>query len=112
MQVRRRLAASLVVLLFVVAETFALAPQLHGCLSAGAGVDYAATGRVVLAGHVLLARQDECPACHIASLAMVAQSGPPLAAPLLRTAPQALSPAPRACWRTLDRSCSRAPPRS
>jgi hypothetical protein len=90
---RPRRTALLVCVLFLAAEIFALAPQLHAHSSSAAG----------------LSAHNECPACRVASLVMVAQGRPPLALP--RLAQPAAAPVERRCWLTLDRPCGRAPPR-
>jgi hypothetical protein len=124
MSIRRsRIAALLVGLLFVVTETLAFTPQLHGCAkgfaerSPGAGnaLESGVRGSLSAGTSAELSEsansQGECPLCRIATLAMVAQGGPPLLVPLPRPAEVASAPAARSCWLTLDRSCSRAPPR-
>ncbi|HVR09875.1 MAG TPA: hypothetical protein VMW75_17660 [Thermoanaerobaculia bacterium] len=90
-----RRAALLVSVLFLAAEIFAFAPQLHAHPASSAG----------------LAASDECPACRVASLVVVAQAGLPLAVPLPRPAQAVPVPGERHCWLTLDRACGRAPPR-
>jgi hypothetical protein len=115
MPVRRpRRAALLVCVLFLAAEIFAFAPLLHahcGLLSGSAGA-MAPGFRGPLRGVAPAPpAQDECPACRIASLVMVAQGRPPLALPLPRLAQAAGAPAEHRCWLTLDRPCGRAPPR-
>lgn len=131
MPVRRpRRAALLVCLLFLAAEIFAFAPLLHGDRCSllvkggeggerGEGVERVASGADTAAGSSGTLRgaapaspaQDECPACRIASLVLVAQGRPPLVLPLPRLAQAAGAPAERRCWLTLDRACGRAPPR-
>jgi len=118
MPVRRpRRAALLVCLLFLAAEIFAFAPLLHGqcCVLAesvgsAAGTAAGSSGPLRSAAPAIPA-QDECPACRIASLVLVAQGRPPLVLPLPRLAQAAGAPAERGCWLTLDRACGRAPPR-
>jgi hypothetical protein len=85
----------LVSVLFLAAEAFAFAPQLHAHSSTSPG----------------LSLHNECPACQVASLVMVAQGRPPLALPLPRLAQRAVAQAELRCWLTLDRACGRAPPR-
>lgn len=132
MQVPRpRLAALLVSVLFLAAELFAFAPLLHPqpCCAAGTVAADSAlavparpsdTAGVAAAGVRGPSRgmapappaQGECPACRIASLAMVAQEWAPLAMPLPRPVQASVAPSGRSCWRTLDRACGRAPPRA
>jgi hypothetical protein len=117
MPVRRpRRAALLVCLLFLAAEIFAFAPLLHGqcCVLAGSAAGAAVGSSGPLRSAVTAKAtpaQDECPACRIASLVLVAQGRPPLVLPLPRLAQAAGAPAERRCWLTLDRACGRAPPR-
>jgi hypothetical protein len=120
MSVRRpRLAALLIGLLFVATETFAFAPQLHGCLSttlsqpSKASLSAAAQGTTStpsLSPSTNASTQDECPVCRIASLVMVAQNGSPLALPLPRSCEVAGASVQHDSWLTLDSTCSRAPP--
>jgi len=104
----------MVCVLFLAAEIFAFAPLLHGqcCVLArsAAGTAPGSSGPLRSAAPATPA-QDECPACRIASLVMVAQGRPPLILPLPRLAQAAGAPAERRCWLTLDRACGRAPPR-
>ena len=120
---RPRRAALLVCLLFLAAEIFAFAPLLHahcgllagsvgsvGSVGSAAGTAAGSSGPLRSAAPATPA-QDECPACRIASLVMVAQGRPPLILPLPRLAEAAAAPTERHCWLTLDRACGRAPPR-
>lgn len=120
---RPRRAALLVCVLFLAAEIFAFAPLLHGHCSlllgsvgsVGSAAGTAAGFRgplrsAVTATATATPAQDECPACRIASLVMVAQGRPPLILPLPRLAQAAGAPTERRCWLTLDRACGRAPP--
>jgi len=114
---RPRRTVLLVCLLFLAAEIFAFAPLLHahcsllsGSVGSAAGTAAGSSGPLRSAAPATPA-QDECPACRIASLVMVAQGRPPLILPLPRLAEAAGAPAERRCWLTLDRACGRAPPR-
>ncbi|HEY6322022.1 MAG TPA: hypothetical protein VJA16_10740 [Thermoanaerobaculia bacterium] len=120
---RPRRAALLVCVLFLAAELFAFAPLLHahcsllagsvgsvGSVGSAAGTAAGSSGPLRGAAPASPA-QDECPACRIASLVMVAQGRPPLILPLPRLAEAAGAPTERRCWLTLDRACGRAPPR-
>lgn len=115
MPVRRpRRAALLVCVLFLAAEIFAFAPLLHahcGLLAGSAGATAPGLRGPLRGVAPAPPAQDECPACRIASLAMVAQGRPPLALPLPRLAQAAGASGERRCWLTLDRPCGRAPPR-
>jgi hypothetical protein len=129
---RRR--ALLVCALFLAAEIFAYAPQLHAHAAralrpdaaagatrqAAAGANGQARGAAPGAPGAAAMRTgsgarhpaEECPACRIASLVMVAQGRPPLSLPLPRPAAAAVTPAQRPCSRSLDIACGRAPPRA
>jgi hypothetical protein len=110
-------AALLVCVLFLAAEIFAFAPLLHahcglqvGSVGSVAGTAAGSSGPLRSAAPAPPAR-DECPACRIASMVMVAQGRPPLVLSLPRLAQAAGAPTERRCWLTLDRACGRAPPR-
>jgi hypothetical protein len=125
---RRR--ALLVCALFLAAEIFAFAPQLHAhaaqalrpdaaaCVggaadhAAASGASPAGAWRIWRAGTGTHHPAEECPACRIASLVMVAQGHPPLSLPLPRPAAAAVAPAQRRCSRSLDTAGGRAPPRA
>jgi hypothetical protein len=105
-----RRAALVVCVLFLAAEIFAFAPLLHahcGLLAGSAAAGAPDSSELLRGGAPVSPAQNECPACRIASLVMVAQGRPPLVLPLPRLVAAAAAPAERSCWLTLDR----APPR-
>lgn len=115
-----RSAARLVLLVVLVAEIFAFVPQWHGCemgaWPAGPASGPAASARGaaaapgVRAAHGARTAEQDCPACRLASLAMVLAGTLPLVVSLPRGAGAALAPLCGGRGPAADRPCGRAPP--
>jgi hypothetical protein len=122
----RRLAAYLLCLVVAAAEIFGFLPSLHECVrhsaavatapaAAGdthvAAVPTAPDGQPVrLRGRQVAPPAEDCPACRLLGLVLVASRTQPVAAPLPRQAPPFVAaPAPCLALRQ-DRACGRAPP--
>ncbi len=119
----RRLAAYLLCLIVAAAEIFGFLPSLHECVrhSAALATTPAAAGdtRVAaapaagparLGGRQIAPPAEDCPACRLLGLVLVASRTQPVAAPLPRQAPPFVAP-PAPCLASRQAgACGRAPP--